>query len=364
MELALIILLWLFICLQLLVISGLLSLPKQKKLKISELPQIAILVPARNEEENIGSCLEALLALNYPINKLEIWVGNDQSTDSTAKIVEAISVNNPHVQLFHVSEDIGMAKAKGNVLAQLVKKCSANYIFVTDADVLVGKNWIQGLLPHLLSNNVGMVSGTTLLSGNGIIQYGQSIDWTIGNGYLIGLNQLGMQSTAVGNNMAFTREAYMATGGYEAMPFSVTEDFQLFTAIRKCGFQTVNLMEKQSLNYTKPQDQFKKLLHQRKRWMMGALDLPWYWAIVFGVQAFFYFGLILLCLMNTSLALSIWILKCLVQLILVILIYAKLREPLPWRAIWSYELYAIGMNLAMIIFFILPEKMDWKGRKY
>ncbi len=363
MEIAIILLLWLFICLQLLVISGLLRLPTHRN-KLTNMPHIAILVPARNEEENVASCLSSLLALNYPTDKIEIWVGNDQSTDGTAQIVDTFAKKHPHIHLFQLTGEMGKAKAKANVLAQLVRKCSADYIFVTDADITVGKNWIQGLLPHLQTSNMGMVSGTTLVKGSGFLQAGQSIDWTIGNGYLIGLNQLGMPSTAVGNNMAFTREAYLATGGYETMDFSVTEDFQLFTAIRKCGYQTTNVMEKLSLNYSKPQIQLEKLLHQRKRWMMGAQGLPWYWGIIFGVQAFFYIGLILLFYINPAVAWRIWLIKWVLQQTFVLLIHARLREPLPWKAFLGYELYSVGMHLAMITFFISPTKMDWKGRKY
>ena len=53
----------------------------------AELPFISVLVPARNEEEKIGRCIESLLAQNYP--HFEIVVIDDRSTDNTAKIIQS-----------------------------------------------------------------------------------------------------------------------------------------------------------------------------------------------------------------------------------------------------------------------------------
>lgn len=363
MEIAIVVLLWLFICLQLLVIAGFLSISKNR-FKPTDFPKVAILVPARNEAQNISECLNALLQLNYPKELLEIWVGDDQSSDDTAFIVQAFSEKHLHIHLCQIEDNMGSARAKGNVLAHLVDRCKAEYIFVTDADIVVGKNWVMSLLPNLQLPQMGMVSGTTLVKGNGFLEAGQSLDWTLGNGYLIGLNQLGLKSTAVGNNMAFTRQAYLATGGYENLPFSVTEDFQLFSAIRSKGFKTENRLEKASLNISKPQYDFIKLLHQRKRWMMGAQALPWYWAVIFGIQAFFYLGIFILAWLNLILALKIWAIKWVLQQSYLLLIHQRLQEKMPWLNFFGYEAYSLFMHVAMIGFYFSPTKMDWKGRKY
>lgn len=363
MEVLIVILLWLFIWQQLFVLAGFFASNNHNR-KEKDFPNIAILVAARNEEGNISACIESLLQLNYPKEKIEIWIGNDQSTDKTEDICALYAVKHNHINVYNVPSNLGSAKAKGNVLAHLVKLSSAPYILVTDADITVGKNWASELIKELVQPGVGIVSGTTLVRGENLAESAQALDWTIGNGYLIGLNQLGLKSTAVGNNMGFTREAYLATGGYENMPFSVTEDFQLFKAIRNAGYQSVNLMNEASLNRSKPQTQLKKLLHQRKRWMMGAQGLPWYWAIIFGVQAFFYPGIFILLWLNPTLALNIWIVKWLLQQFYLYLIHRRVKEPINLLAFLLYEFYSVFILFAMVFFYLLPAKMDWKGRKY
>ncbi len=58
-----------------------------------DLPVVSILVAARNEEQNIIRCLQALTELDYPAYKLEILVGNDASEDKTRELVAAFAMS-------------------------------------------------------------------------------------------------------------------------------------------------------------------------------------------------------------------------------------------------------------------------------
>jgi len=363
MEVILVILLWLYLFLQLLVLAGFFSERPRARIP-AILPPVAVLVPARNEADNMGECLDSLLKLNYPKNLLEIWIGNDASTDQTVKLVQQYEQHYPHVHLYEVTENLGSAKAKGNVLAHLVKQCKADYIFVTDADIEVSPSWIAHLLPFLMQDKVGMVSGTTVVDGKSYFEKWQGLEWMLGNGHIIGLDRLGLKSTAVGNNMAFTREAYLATGGYEQMPFSVTEDFQLFKAIRQGRFNTHNLIETRSLNLSKAQTQLGELLHQRKRWLQGAQGLPWYWLFIFMLQALFYPVLIVLLFVHPVMALKLWVVKVLVQTVFLLLISQRLKLKIHWPTLILFEPYSFIMQFLMLGFYALPIKMDWKERKY
>src|SRR5579859_4533020 len=57
--------------------------------------RITVLVPARNEEENIGNCLQSLAAQSYPRGLFEVIVIDDHSTDDTAAIVKEFAVAGP-----------------------------------------------------------------------------------------------------------------------------------------------------------------------------------------------------------------------------------------------------------------------------
>jgi len=64
-------------------------------------PLISVLIPARNEEDNIGTCLESLRRQDYP--NYEILVLDDSSTDRTADIVASIAAEDPRVKLLRAT---------------------------------------------------------------------------------------------------------------------------------------------------------------------------------------------------------------------------------------------------------------------
>src|SRR5262249_18017950 len=74
-----------------------------------ETPFLSLLLTVRNEEENVGRKLDNLLALDYPADRLEIWVASDGSTDRTNEIVQ--SYRDPRVRLVEYDGGIGKAEA-------------------------------------------------------------------------------------------------------------------------------------------------------------------------------------------------------------------------------------------------------------
>ncbi len=60
-----------------------------------ELPLVSVIVPARNEENNIKFCLESLSKSDYPRDKYEIIAVNDRSSDSTGAILDELKVKYP-----------------------------------------------------------------------------------------------------------------------------------------------------------------------------------------------------------------------------------------------------------------------------
>lgn len=101
-----------------------------------EYPVVSIIIPVYNEEHTIGVCLDSLLALDYPKEKMEIIIVDDGSTDSTTTILEEYPVlllKSSH-QGPSVARNLGIASARGD------------YIAFTDADCIVESNWLVELL--------------------------------------------------------------------------------------------------------------------------------------------------------------------------------------------------------------------------
>ena len=366
MEIALTFLLFCFVCLQFTLFVSLLNVSKQKRFfkTNDEYPNISILIAVRNEEDNIIDCLKSLELLDYPKDKIEILIGNDQSTDQTEQLITDFIQGKAYFKLINIFNQMGKAKAKANVLAHLFENSSHEIIFVTDADIHVNANWIKSIVPYFNNHKIGIVSGTTVVNGKGFFTNMQSIDWLYFSGLLIAFDNLGLKSTAVGNNMAVIKKAYLATGGYQNLDFSVTEDLALFKAIKNKGYESINLLENDNLNQSKPQYSLMNFLHQRKRWLIGAQGLNFKWKVVFILMALFYPMLILLFFYNIKNAITIWICKVFLQFFISIIITLKLKKNLNVFYLILFEIYTFISTFIVSIFYALPIKMIWKNRKY
>ncbi len=340
------------------------------ELNDSELPTVSILVACRNEESNIQNCLHSLLALNYPKDKLNIIIGNDQSEDRTLEIAQKFEQAYSFIKVVDIEEDHSGLKAKARVMAQIDQHAVGDFYLVTDADVCVNPNWILGLLSNM-NIKMGVASGTTMVKSAGISGLFQEIDWAYFMGLLNVISYSGVPATAVGNNMIIRKDAYWQTGGYSKIRFSITEDYKLYKEVCDKGWKWNNIMNNDVLGHSEKTKGYIPLLHQRKRWLSGGKELPWYWWVLFGIYGGYYFISILLISMiltgfeiNYSL-LIIPIFKWLLQSIQIRKIYNHLSQNPPnIITLFIYEFYLTIITISTAIFFILPVKTNWKDRKY
>lgn len=195
------------------------------------LPWVSILIAARNEEDALPRCLASVRALAYPAHLLEVLVGDDASTDRTRAVAEAAMQSfGGTFDVVPITETMGQARGKANVLAYLAHHATTEYFLLTDADIALPPTWVQGMLAHA-APQVGTVTGLTVVEGPGLLAGLQGVDWLLSLAAMQVATDSGQPMTAMGNNMLVTRAAYRATGGYEALPFSITEDFALFEAV-------------------------------------------------------------------------------------------------------------------------------------
>ncbi|OGX89783.1 hypothetical protein BEN49_24520, partial [Hymenobacter coccineus] len=238
------------------------------------LPRVSILLAARNEAAALPRCLASLRALRYPPELLEILLGDDGSTDGTAAVAKAAMRGFAgHFEVVPIAETLGTARGKANVLAHLARRATTDYFFVTDADIHLPSTWITALLAHA-APGVGTVTGITAVQGPRLFDRLQGLDWLISLGLIQVVSAGGRPVTAMGNNMLVTRAAYVATGGYEALPFSVTEDYALFRAVLAQGYGFRHVFSAAARADSLPMPTWRALLRQRHRWLRGVQALP------------------------------------------------------------------------------------------
>jgi len=331
------------------------------------LPRVSVLIAARNEEAALPRCLASVRALDYPAHLLEVLVGDDASTDRTRSVAEAAMQGfGGKVAVIPITETLGHARGKANVLAHLAHRASSDYLFITDADIALPPTWVQGMLAHA-APRVGTVTGLTVVEGVGALAGLQGIDWLLSLAAAQVATDSGQPMTAMGNNMLVTRAAYRATGGYEALPFSVTEDFALFKAVNAQGYGFRQLFESGVRATSLPMATWATLLRQRLRWLRGVAALPR--RVQVGLVLFSGYWLALVGLLATGRplwALAALGLKIAAQALMLRVATRRAGLPMPAaHLVVGFEFFSLALiTHASLSRLFGPRGVDWKGRRY
>lgn len=326
---------------------------------------VSIFIAARNEENNILASLQSVANQQYPNDKLQILIGDDASEDETGNIIQSFIKDKPHFQYHRITHPISNLRGKQNVLAQLAHFAKGNIIVFTDADITHHPEWLAHLIAPLNDENIGVVSSATIVNPTDWWSGFQAIDWLVGMLTVKALDDVGLPITSVGNNMAVSKKAYDAVGGYENLPFSITEDYLLFDAIRQKGFRHAWLLGGNVLNLSTPIADWRTLFHQRRRWFKGGSSGPWYSIALFGfytlanpllIASFFF--------IDVTSVFGLLACKYISDFILIFTgcILTKKRILLRYT-IW-YPFYSIFTSVFIGLYLLLPVKVKWKGRTY
>jgi cellulose synthase/poly-beta-1,6-N-acetylglucosamine synthase-like glycosyltransferase len=337
---------------------------KFPRLSHDELPTATVIVAARNEESNIKRCLNSLGKLEYPEGKLEVLIVDDRSTDRTGEIIDEFISERENFRKIIPDEPKGKMVGKVNALATAIREANGQIILTTDADCVVKPLWVKSIA-SFYQNDVGMVDSYTTQLANNSFSGMQAIDFI----YLLlvggGTINLGIPISCIGNNMSFRKKAYDEIGGYEALPFSVTEDFTLLRAIYKLKkYKILFPLEKDALVTSIPCPDFKSLYRQKKRWAVGGLGVP--------VRGFFimFWGYVAnLAIVLTPLFYSpIWLylvfFKIAIDLFVLYPIHQKMGITKNLKYFFAYQIYYILYVLALPLIVLANRKVVWKGRKY
>ena len=322
-------------------------------------PKVSILIAARNEEENIAELLHSFTQLSYPKDRLQILIGDDDSTDTTAEIIEDFITENVFIQYIRIEKQIADLKGKANVLAQLAHIATGELFFYTDADIELPKNWIEAFVVE--RKNEGVIVGLTLVKNKNWFEASQAIEWIFTLKLMKTLADYNIQSTGMGNNMMVSAEAYWAVGGYEKIGFSIVEDYAIYKAIIDKGFAFKQLFKPEAMTLTKPP---KKYFEQRKRWVAGGFSTGSILIFPALIQGFLLPILFIISLYSWKIVLSVFILNFLVNLFLGGQIFKVLNQNQLLKYIPAYTIYMYVFWFLQLIAYILPTKLVWKGREY
>lgn len=118
-------------------------------------PLISIIIPVKNEEENIENCIKSCIDSSY--KKKEIIVVNDGSTDKTPSILERLKKENPNeLRVLHLPINLGKKRA----IEKAIEKANGNFYVFMDSDCNMLNDAVENFVKIFLSDNeIGAITG-------------------------------------------------------------------------------------------------------------------------------------------------------------------------------------------------------------
>ncbi len=357
----------------------------------ADLPDVVVAVAARDEEATIARCLAALLAQDYPAERLTVVVADDHSVDRTAAIVRGIAQQAarrpvaagadapevpepaaPAVRCLRVPAPAGELRGKAQALHEAIAATTAPLILVTDADCAPPPTWVRATVGAFASPDVGIVCGMSRIAARPgrAFDRAQALDWALLVGATSALVQAGLPATGMGNNMALRRAAYDSVGGYPALPFSVTEDHTLVRAVashqRASGgrWRIRFPLSPATTVWTLPAENVRHAYAQRRRWARGGLagGLP-VWAAYAALHAGRLLPLAALVAAPAAAFAAVGAMAA-ANAALLAAVLARTGPPLRLRDLLGMEAFQWLYLVTLPAVLALAPGIEWKGRRH
>ena len=230
--------------------------------------KVSVIIPARNEALHIEKCLDSLLTQSYPAEFTEIVVVNDFSTDSTADLVAKHPLPCKLINLSdHVSGFINSYKKKA--IETGISLSSGELITCTDADCSMGNDWVRVLVNAYQKEDLRFIAAPVNIISNGSwLSIFQILDFISLQGITGAAVNKNLYPMCNGANLAYTRKAYDAVGGFmEINHIASGDDMLLMKKIQsKYPDKIRYLKDPAAIVDTVPAENIKAFLNQRIRW--------------------------------------------------------------------------------------------------
>ncbi|HZT00673.1 MAG TPA: glycosyltransferase family 2 protein [Steroidobacteraceae bacterium] len=236
--------------------SVLASVPVSTGAPDDDAPQVAVIVPARDEAANIGPCVESLSAQQYSPDRLSVIVVDDDSSDDTAAIVAKLAQRDRRITLLHAPPLPPGWKGKVHACCAGAAAAprDAEWLCFLDADMRAAPRALTSAVVAAADRNLDLL---TLAPRHQLESFAERLMLPCGL-YLLGFYQNlariqapdSDQVVATGQFMLIRRAAYDAVGGHAPVHDEICEDLELALLMKRQGYRVL-LMDGNSLLSTR-----------------------------------------------------------------------------------------------------------------
>jgi len=238
---------------------------------------VSVIIPVRNEEDNVLRILEEMRSQEFPAEYLEVIVTDDYSEDATMIFASRFANQHPAFPLMLVPSTHAEISAPGKkkAIERAVAKAKGEILLFTDADTGRGPGWISSMVSGFGSSATQMVLGPVYFCNEkNLLQKIQSLEFMGLMGTTAGSAALGYPVMCNGANLAYRRSAFLQTGGFNGnLKYPSGDDQFMMSAIRKQYGKGSLVFNADPLSgvSTEPEATLNGFLNQRIRWVSKSL---------------------------------------------------------------------------------------------
>jgi glycosyltransferase involved in cell wall biosynthesis len=321
-------------------------------------PLVSVLIPARNEENNISECLASLSKQDY--KNFEVIAGNDNSSDNTTLLIDQFADKFSFIRKIEIPLLPEGWSGKNFAADILYKNSMGELILFIDADVILDKSAVSSAVSFISKYNADLLSVFPSQKMKGI---GEKLVVPLLNFFLLSLLPLIRVyrsenislSAGIGQFILFKRSAYEITGGHKAVKNKVAEDLELIRSAKRNRLKVLTLLD-DGLVSCRMYNGFTDAVNGFTKNFFRGTSLPVVLFIIFlTVYITAFFSPFLLVFFNPGYLLPLFLI-----LVTRLSISIRSRQPLTDLLLHPFQMitfYMIGIRSV-----IYGDRVKWKGR--
>ena len=332
----------------------------------------SILIPFRNEAENLPQLLKCLSELNYPKDLFKIYLVNDHSEDDShdisLKYIEKLGLKN--IQVLE-NKNLATSPKKSAILTAL--ECiQSGFVITTDADCLLPEDWLLHFEQCIRQTKVDLIAGPVqIIEENSFWQRFQVLD--LMSLQVIGLGSFNTKTPLMCNaaNLAYNVKTLKNLNAFDKHQQHISGD-DVFTleAFYKARKNIKAVIHPEATVWTKAQQNFNDLTQQRIRWASKAKHYQSHKLIGLGILVFLT-NLILILSLGLAFVYEdikiwfwlLWVLKLVTDFVILNIGNHFFKTGICAR---DYLMMLLIYPFVSVYFAVLSfrGKFNWKGRIY
>jgi len=339
--------------------------------------KFSVIVPFRNETENLPQLLDSILQLNYPKLMFEVILVDDDSEDDSIEVINNIISKRP----FDCAQgDIKIIKnnrtsnsPKKDAITTAIKIAKYDWIITTDADCTLPKYWLDTFEECIQTNQPNcIVAPVTYNDGSSFLKRFQILDVLSLQGATIGSFGLRLPFLSNGANFAYRKSVFQSTNGFTGNDTLASgDDIFLLEKFKKVDSKKVfYLKSDKAIVTTKPVSNLKLLIQQRLRWASKTSHNPNWFSKLVGLVVFLgnlaciailpilFFGYV-----KPRIAVALVVIKLSIDFLLLFKTSRFFKqENVLFSYVWSCVFYPFfSVYIAILSLF---KSYQWKGRTF